>query len=129
MIVGLGNDVCNIDRVEQVLQKFDLRFVSRLFSPAEQEELKNTGQKRAAAVAKKFAAKEAFVKALGCGFVDGICWSDVEVLHESGGRPYLQIGGRAAEKLNALAKKSRLWLTLSDDAPVAAAVVIIETAE
>lgn len=129
MIVGLGNDVCNIARMERVLQKFGPRFLARSFSPAEQVELQSRHQSPAAAAAKKFAAKEAFAKALGSGFVDGMQWSEVEILHKSGGQPYLKVGGKSAEKLRNLAPKSRLWLALSDDFPVAAAVVIIETVE
>jgi len=127
MIVGLGCDICNIERIAEALQKFGERFVNRSCSEAEQKELeavKNSKQ-YVAYVAKLFAAKEAFVKALGTGFIDGIKMSEIEILHDSLGKPELRVSGRAAEFASKIEGKN-FWVSLSDDFPFAQAVVIIE---
>lgn len=130
MIYGLGTDTVNIERIAGVMAKFEARFLERTFTETEQQAIAaETGElRRNARVAKLFAAKEAAVKALGTGFRDGISWREIEVSHDPWGKPLLKFRGKAAEKLAAAAgeKTAVLHLSLSDDYPMAAAVVIIE---
>lgn len=127
MIVGLGCDICNIERIAEAVQKHGGRFVDRACSEAEKSELANVKNSKqyVADVAKLFAAKEAFVKALGTGFIDGIKMSDIEVLHDDLGKPVLSVSGRAQEIADNLEGK-KFFVSLSDDFPFAQAVVIIE---
>ena len=129
MIIGLGSDICNIERIKNVYQRFGKRFLTRCFGYNEQHELEaiiHDERCFIASLAKRFAAKESFVKALGSGFNDGISWSEIEVLHLPSGCPILNISGKAQKKLNAIAVDTNLWLSLSDDYHWAQAVVIIE---
>lgn len=131
MIVGLGCDIVNIERVQKLLRDYGTVFLRRTYSLAEQQDINkfsDNARKAACQAAKYFAAKEAFVKALGTGFSDGIGWTEIEVTHDALGKPELKISGKAAEKL-ALAgggNEVRAHLSLSDDYPFAQAVVIIE---
>lgn len=130
MIYGLGTDIINIERIAKTLAKFGARFTERTFTENEQAEIAaETGEAgRSARAAKFFAAKEAAVKALGTGFRNGIGWRDVEVSHDELGKPLLKFSGAAAARLASAAqgKTAVLHLSLSDDYPVATAVVIIE---
>lgn len=129
MIVGLGSDICNIERIEKAYRRFGQRFLFRCFGKEELSELKNIEndpKRLVASLAKRFAAKESFVKALGSGFNDGISWAEIEVLHQANGRPVLKISGEAERMLKQIAKETNLWLSLSDDHPWAQAVVVIE---
>ena len=129
MIVGLGSDICNIERITKAYERFGLRFTQRCFGKKELAELsglKNEKRKYVSSLAKRFAAKEAFVKALGMGFVQGIAWQEIEVAHLPSGQPVLNVSGRAEEELKKKAPKARVWLSLSDDYPWAQAVVVIE---
>ena len=84
MIIGLGSDICNIRRVEKAYERFGGRFLARCFGAEERRELDAIGGDKArftASLAKRFAAKEAFVKALGTGFAHGIAWAEIEVVH------------------------------------------------
>lgn len=126
MIGGLGSDICNIRRIEQTLQKFGRRFIERIFSPAEQKEMEETCRYFAASAAKRFAAKEAFSKALGTGFAQGMKWSEVEILHQESGQPFIRLSGRCRYLAEQLAPQNKIWVSLSDDYPYAQAVVIIE---
>ena len=130
MIYGLGTDIINIDRIAQTLAKFGDRFAERTFTEGEQAEItaETNAARCSAKAAKLFAAKEAAVKALGTGFRDGISWRDVEVSHDALGKPLLKFYGAAAAKLASVSqgKTAVLHLSLSDDYPVATAVVIIE---
>ena len=130
MIVGLGSDICSIKRIEETYTRFGNRFVCRCFGSRERQELKRLGDDKArlaASLAKRFAAKESFVKALGSGFADGISWAEVEVVHQANGRPLLEVSGRALELLRRLTPDPKLWVSLSDDFSLAQAVVIIES--
>jgi holo-[acyl-carrier protein] synthase len=131
MIIGLGNDLCDIRRIEQTLERFGSRFIDRIFTPLEQakaERRAGTLHGRAATFAKRFAAKEACAKALGTGFNHGVFWRDMGVVNLPSGQPTIALSGGAAERLAALLPKgmrARIDLTMTDDYPMAEAVVII----
>lgn len=130
MIVGLGSDICNIERIEKAYSKFGKRFIKRCYGENEQKELEllvDNLPRYAASLAKRFAAKEGFVKALGTGFAHGVAWSEIEVVHHASGKPILKISGKAEQILKKMVPASRLWVSLSDDYPLAQAVVVIES--
>lgn len=127
MIIGLGNDLIDIRRIERTLDKFGDRFVSRVFT--EVERAKSDGRaNRAASYAKRFAAKEACAKALGTGLASGVFWRDMGVVNLSSGQPTLGLTGGAARRLALMTPKgmqSTISLSLTDDYPLAQAIVII----
>lgn len=128
MIIGLGNDMVDIRRIEQTLERYGARFVARIFTDVEQKKSDRRAQ-RAASYAKRFAAKEACSKALGTGFRRGVFWKDMGVVNELSGRPTLQLTGGAKEQLERITPAghiARIQLTITDDFPYAQAVVIIE---
>jgi holo-[acyl-carrier protein] synthase len=128
MIIGLGNDMVDIRRIEQTLERYGTRFVARIFTDIEQKKSDRRAQ-RAASYAKRFAAKEACSKALGTGFRRGVFWKDMGVVNELSGRPTLQLTGGAKEQLERITPAghvARIQLTITDDFPYAQAVVIIE---
>jgi holo-[acyl-carrier protein] synthase len=128
MIIGLGNDMVDIRRIEQTLERYGMRFVARVFTDIEQKKSDRRTQ-RAASYAKRFAAKEACSKALGTGFRRGVFWKDMGVVNELSGRPTLQLTGGAKEQLERITPAghiARIQLTITDDFPYAQAVVIIE---
>lgn len=127
MILGIGNDIVDIRRIERTLERFGERFTHRVFTEIERAKSDRRRQ-RAASYAKRFAAKEACSKALGTGFRKGVFWSDLGVVNEPSGRPTLKLTGGAADHLNALTPDGHvavLHLTITDDHPYAQAVVII----
>lgn len=129
MILGLGNDLCDIRRIEAMLARHGQRFVARTFTEAErtQAEARPHAQ-RPSFYAKRFAAKEACAKALGTGFRDGIFLRHIEVVSDPAGRPSLVLTEGAAKRLTALVPpgmEARLDLSISDEYPLAQAVVII----
>ena len=136
MILGLGSDSCNIPRIEAALAKFGEKFEHRIFTPTEQAKARRRagGGKRngmASTYAKRFAAKEALGKALGTGVGagGGIFWRDIEVVNLPSGQPTLRLSGNAARMLAHLTPKgheARIHLTLTDEYPVAQALVMIE---
>lgn len=128
MIIGLGNDMVDIRRIEQTLERYGPRFVARIFTDVEQKKSDRRAQ-RAASYAKRFAAKEACSKALGTGFRRGVFWKDMGVVNEPSGRPTLQLTGGAREQLERITPAghtARIQLTITDDFPYAQALVIIE---
>ena len=128
MILGLGSDLCRIDRIERSLQRFGERFTHRLFTAGERARSDRRAA-RAASYARRFAAKEACAKALGTGFRDGVVWRDLEVVNDPSGRPTMRLHGRAGEHLSRLMPPGHrpvLHVTLTDDPPMAMAVVLIE---
>lgn len=127
MIAGLGSDICRIERIADSWRRFGDRFVGRCCGASERGELPPAENKKkyTASLAKRFAAKEAFSKALGTGFRNGLALADIEVLHRENGQPYIRLCGKAAE-LAAERKIKKIWLSLSDDYPFAQAVVILE---
>jgi holo-[acyl-carrier protein] synthase len=127
MIIGLGNDIIDIRRVERTIERYGERFLTRIFT--ETERRKSDGRTlRAASYAKRFAAKEACAKALGTGFRHGVFWRDMGVVNLPSGRPTLELTGGAArvlEELTPEGHKVRIDLTITDDFPTAQAIVII----
>ena len=127
MILGLGNDVIDIRRIEATLERYGDRFVQRIFTDVEQRKSERRRQ-RAASYAKRFAAKEACSKALGTGLRDGVFWHDMGVVNLPSGRPTLVLTGGAAAQLARITPAgytARIDLTITDDYPTAQAIVII----
>ncbi len=128
MIVGIGNDVIDIRRIEETLEKYGQRFISRIFTDVEIRKSERRAQ-RAASYAKRFAAKEACSKALGTGFRAGVFWRDMGVVNEPSGKPTIVLTGGAREQLETLVPPghaARIHLTITDDFPYAHAFVMIE---
>ena len=128
MILGLGNDVIDIRRIEETLTRFGPRFIDRIFTDIEIAKSEKRAQ-RAASYAKRFAAKEACSKALGTGFRKGVFWKDMGVVNEPSGKPTMVLTGGAKAQLESLlppGHKPRIHLTITDDFPYAHAVVMIE---
>lgn len=129
MIVGLGTDIVNVGRVERTCARYAKRFMERLFTHKEQKDILALAEAvRPYKMAKLFAAKEAAAKALGTGFSKGIAWSDIEVSHDESGRPLLVLHNQALAQAKKITQGGdfALWLSLSDDYPMAQAVVVIE---
>lgn len=127
MILGLGNDVVDIRRIEKTLERFGDRFLQRVFTEMEQRKSEGRRQ-RASSYARRFAAKEACAKALGTGLRNGVYWRDMGVVNLESGRPTLKLTGGAAAHLAALTPagfEARIDLSLTDDYPLAEAIVII----
>jgi len=130
MILGLGSDLIDIRRIEQVIERFGDRFLERIFTDVERGKCERRAD-RAASYARRFAAKEACSKALGTGFRDGVFWRDLGVVNLSSGRPSMMLTGGALRRLEEITPAgtvARLDVTLTDEPPIAQAVVII-TAE
>lgn len=128
MIIGLGNDMVDIRRIEKTLERYGTRFVTRLFTDIEQKKSDRRAQ-RAASYAKRFAAKEACSKALGTGFRRGVFWKDMGVVNELSGRPTMRLTGGAKaqlERITPAGHTTHIQLTITDDYPYAQAIVIIE---
>jgi holo-[acyl-carrier protein] synthase len=128
MIIGLGSDLCNIDRIENSLARFGERFVARVFTDVERAKAEKRPFTRAGTYAKRFAAKEAFSKAVGTGFKRGVFMRDIGVVNLPSGQPTLSLTGGAKERLDAITPAghvARVHLTMTDDHPFALAVVII----
>ena len=128
MIVGIGSDLCDIRRVEQTLEKFGERFIARCFTDIERAKSERR-KERAASYAKRFAAKEACAKALGTGLNHGVFWRDMGVVNLPGGKPTMKLTGGAAEWLAKLMPEGCepfIHLTITDEAPLAQAFVVIE---
>jgi holo-[acyl-carrier protein] synthase len=129
MILGLGNDLIDIRRIEKTLARFGERFVNRVFTEAERAKAeRRTESLRAATYAKRYAAKEACAKALGTGFNAGVFWRDIGVVNLDSGQPTLLLTGGAAQRLAALVPpgmKPVIHLAMTDEPPMAEATVII----
>lgn len=127
MILGLGNDIIDIDRIERTIARFGDRFIERVFTETERRK-SDRRKERAASYAKRFAAKEACSKALGTGLRQGVFWRDMGVINLPSGRPTLMLTGGAAEQLKRITPPgyaARIDLSLTDDYPLAQAIVII----
>jgi holo-[acyl-carrier protein] synthase len=127
MILGIGSDLIDIERIERTIERFGARFLERVFTPVERE-LSERRANRAASYAKRYAAKEACAKALGTGFRRGVYWRDLGVVNLASGRPTLVLTGGALVRLQAMTPpgmSARIDLTLSDEPPLAQALVII----
>ena len=129
MIIGLGSDLCNVERIAQSLERFGERFENRVFTPVERAKARRRPFTIAGTYAKRFAAKEAFSKAVGTGFKRGVFMKDIGVVNAASGAPTLALEGGAAKRLAELTPpghEARIHLTLTDDHPWAQAFVIIE---
>ena len=127
MILGIGNDLIDIRRIEKTLERFGGRFINRLYTDMEQKKSERRHQ-RAASYAKRFAAKEACSKALGTGLRQGVFWRDMGVINMPSGKPTMQLTNGALarlEKMTPEGMSAQIDLTITDDFPLAQAIVII----
>ncbi len=127
MIIGIGNDLIDIRRIESTIERFGDRFIDRIFTDVERAKSDRRAL-RAASYAKRFAAKEACSKALGTGFRKGVFWRDMGVVNLPGGKPTMRLTGGAADRLAALipeGMRPQIDLTITDEPPIAEAFVII----
>jgi holo-[acyl-carrier protein] synthase len=128
MILGIGSDLCDIDRIQKSLDRFGERFTHRIFTEGERAKSERRAT-RAASYARRFAAKEACSKALGTGLRAGVFWRDMEVVNLPGGRPTLRLTGGAAARLAAMTPPGHeafVHVSMTDDPPMAQAFVVIE---
>ena len=129
MIIGLGSDLCNIERITNSLDRFGERFENRVFTEIERTKAHKRPFTIAGTYAKRFAAKEAYSKAVGTGFRRGVFMKDIGVVNAPSGAPTLKLEGGAAKRLAELTPEGHeavIHLTLTDDHPWAQAFVIIE---
>ena len=129
MIIGLGSDLCNIERIGNSLARYGERFEQRVFTEIEIAKARRRPFTIAGTYAKRFAAKEAFSKAVGTGFRRGVFMKDIGVVNAPSGAPTLALTGGAAKRLEEMipaGHEARIHLTLTDDHPWAQAFVIIE---
>jgi holo-[acyl-carrier protein] synthase len=127
MILGIGSDLIDIRRIEKTIARFGDRFLDRVFTPEERTRSDRRAN-RAESYAKRYAAKEACSKALGTGFRRGVYWRDLGVVNLPGGRPTLVLTGGARKRLEELTPAgmdARIDITLTDEPPIAQALVII----
>lgn len=125
MILGLGLDVTEISRIARVWEKFGIRFAQKILHPDEAARLDQLGGSKAQFLASRFAAKEAAVKALGTGFSQGVLPTDIAVASLPGGRPALQLHGRAREQFRRMGADT-IHVSLTHGKETVAAVVIFE---
>lgn len=129
MIIGLGSDLCNIERIQNSLERFGERFENRVFTDIERAKARRRPFTTAGTYAKRFAAKEAFSKAVGTGFRRGVFMKDIGVVNAASGAPTLALTGGAKDRLESMVPAGHdvfIHLTLTDDHPWAQAFVIIE---
>ncbi|PHS37378.1 MAG: holo-ACP synthase [Robiginitomaculum sp.] len=128
MIIGIGTDICDIRRIDALIEKFSERFTHKVFSKGERATADRVSA-RASSYAKRFAAKEATAKALAGGSTGALSWQDVEVVNHPSGKPHIVLHGAALERVKTQVKTGQTWklhLSLSDDYPFAQAFVIFE---
>ena len=128
MIIGIGSDLCNIERIQNSLNRFGERFIARVFTDTERARAERRPLTRAGTYAKRFAAKEAFSKAVGTGFKRGVFMKDIGVVNQASGAPTLALSGGARERLDAITPEghaAQVHLTMTDDHPFAQAFVVI----
>ena len=129
MIIGLGSDLCNIERIANSLERYGERFENRVFTEIERDKARRRPFTIAGTYAKRFAAKEAFSKAVGTGFKRGVYMKDIGVVNKPSGAPTLALAGGAGKRLEEMiphGHEAHIHLTLTDDHPWAQAFVIIE---
>jgi holo-[acyl-carrier protein] synthase len=127
MILGIGNDLIDITRIEKTLEKYGEKFIKRIFTDVERDKSEER-LLRAASYAKRYAAKEACSKALGTGFRRGVFWRDMGVVNLRGGKPTMELTGGAKARLDAITPPGMMAVidvSLTDEYPMAEAVVII----
>lgn len=128
MIFGIGTDIVQIGRIEEMMERLGERFITRCFSNkeiAQAERYSDNLAGRVAYYAKRFAAKEAFVKAVGTGFRKGINFKDISIMNEPSGRPKLVLNASAQRWLETHVPRALIFVSLSDDYPIAQAMVVI----
>jgi len=128
MIIGIGADLCNIERIQNSLDRFGDRFLDRVFTDVEKAKAASRPHTVAGTLAKRFAAKEAFSKAVGTGFKRGVFMKDIGVVNAASGAPTIVATGGAKVRLDALAPAGHaidIHLTMTDDHPWAQAFVIL----
>ena len=129
MIIGMGSDLCNIERIQNSLDRFGERFLNRVFTDIERAKAARRPHTTAGTLAKRFAAKEAYSKAVGTGFKAGVFMKDIGVVNAPSGAPTLALAGGAKARLDMLlppGHEAVVHLTLTDDHPWAQAFVVIE---
>lgn len=129
MIIAIGSDLCNIERIANSLARYGERFENRVFTETERTKANRRPFTKAGTLAKRFAAKEAFSKAVGTGFTAGVFMKDIGVVNAASGAPTLALSGGAAARLAAITPAGHeavVHLTLTDDHPWAQAFVVIE---
>jgi holo-[acyl-carrier protein] synthase len=129
LIIGMGSDLCNIERIQNSLDRWGEKFERRCFTDIERAKAERRPFTRAGTYAKRFAAKEAFSKAVGTGFKQGVFHKDIGVVNAPSGAPTLALSGGAKARLDALTPAGHeavVHLTLTDDHPWAQAFVVIE---
>jgi holo-[acyl-carrier protein] synthase len=127
VIIGLGNDLIDIRRIEKTLERYGDRFIDRIYTPIEKEKSERRAN-RAASYAKRFAAKEACSKALGTGLRAGVFWRDMGVVNKRSGQPTIKLTHGALARLHQIVPDGytpQIDLTITDDFPLAQAIVII----
>ena len=127
MVIGLGNDIVDIRRIERTLERYGERFINRIFTDIERAKSERR-RDRASSYAKRFSAKEACSKALGTGFRKGVFWRDMGVVNLPGGKPTIELTGGALKRLQEITPvgmRAQIDLTLTDDHPIAQAIVLI----
>jgi holo-[acyl-carrier protein] synthase len=128
MIVGIGSDLCNVERIQKSLDRWGDKFLNRVFTETERAKAARRPFTMAGTLAKRFAAKEAFSKAVGTGFKRGVFMKDIGVVNLPSGQPTLRLEGGAKARLDALAPDGHaidIHLTMTDDHPWAQAFVIL----
>ena len=125
MILGIGNDLVDIRRIEGIIQRQGQKFIDRIFTKSEQNRA-NSRAHPMASYAKMFAAKEAFIKALGTGLAKGVTWHNAEITRNPWGPPTINVTGAALDYLMLKTASFKIHLTMSDEFPYAQAFVIIE---
>ena len=128
MIVGIGSDLCNIERIQKSLDRWGDKFLARCFTETERDKAARRPFTAAGTLAKRFAAKEAFSKAVGTGFRRGVFMKDIGVVNLASGQPTIRATGGARALLDALAPAGHavdIHLTMTDDHPWAQAFVVL----
>jgi holo-[acyl-carrier protein] synthase len=127
MILGIGSDLIDVRRIERAVERHGERFLGRIFTATERATAERR-VKRCETYAKRFAAKEACAKALGTGLRAGVFWRDMGVVNLASGRPTMKLTGGALKRLQAITPagcEARIDVTITDEGPLAQAVVVI----
>ena len=127
MIIGIGTDLCNINRIQTILKDYGKRFLNRIFSDSEINRAKHHAS-MSASLAMAFSAKEACSKALGTGMKNGVCYKTIHLRHHKSGQPYIDLQDGSLKLLNKLipeGKNVSIHVSLSDEYPLVNAIVVI----
>jgi len=127
MIIGIGSDLCDVRRIERVIDRYGERFLARIFTATERARAERRAN-RFETYAKRFAAKEACAKALGTGLRAGVFWRDMGVVNLPSGRPTMKLTGGALKRLRAITPagyEARINVSVTDEGPMAQALVVI----